>query len=60
MDATARGFAAAHAAAPLKGRVILRLKGRNADAARAVLAPLGFEIHEDLVPAIAAVASAVG
>lgn len=59
-DELARGFAEAHEAAPLRGRVILRLKGRNDDDARALLAPLGFEIHQDLSPALAAVATAAG
>ncbi|WP_137389978.1 ATP-grasp domain-containing protein [Rhodoligotrophos defluvii] len=53
-DVFAEGLAGAHASAPLPGRIVVRLKGRRADVGRARLQPLGFEIHEDLEPAIAA------
>jgi hypothetical protein len=43
---------------PLSGRLILRLVGRRAEEGRRLLAPLGFETHESLVGAIAAVAAA--
>ncbi|WP_342640442.1 ATP-grasp domain-containing protein [Rhodoligotrophos ferricapiens] len=55
-DIFAEGLAGAHQTAPLPGRVVVRLKGRRADIGRARLQPLGFEIHEDLEPAIAALA----
>ena len=50
--ALADGFAAAlldaHAANPIRGRVIVRLKGRNASRAHALLAPHGFELRSEL------------
>ncbi len=51
-DELARLLAAAHAAAPLPGRVVIRLKGRNSAAGRRILADCGFEVYEDLHPAI--------
>ena len=47
---------AAHAETPLSGRIVVRLKGRRAEEGRRLLAPLGFEIHEDLRPALGALA----
>lgn len=55
-DELARHLVAAHHAAPLPGRVLIRLKGRYAEEGRRLLAECGFEVHEDLRPAIAALA----
>ncbi|RWK79859.1 MAG: hypothetical protein EOR51_20095 [Mesorhizobium sp.] len=54
-DVFARGLAQAHGKCPLEGRIIVRLKGRNAELGRQSLIPLGFELHEYLRPAIEAV-----
>lgn len=56
-DVFAEGLAAANAKAPLPGRVIVRLNGRHADLGRACLQPLGFELYEDLEPAISALSN---
>lgn len=53
-DEFARALVAAHTIAPLHGRVVIRLKGRRAEEGREILAPQGFEAHEDLSSAIAA------
>jgi succinyl-CoA synthetase beta subunit len=55
-DAFAEGLVAGHAETPLNGRIVVRLKGRRAEQGRRLLAPLGFEIHEDLRPALGALA----
>jgi succinyl-CoA synthetase beta subunit len=57
-DGFARALAEAYARVPFAGRVIVRLKGRNDAAARAILEPLGFTILADLEPALAAVLAA--
>jgi succinyl-CoA synthetase beta subunit len=57
-DSFARGVLDAAETAPLSGKLILRLVGRRAEEGRRLLAPLGFETHEGLVEAIAAVAAA--
>ncbi len=57
-DSFARGVIGAAERQPLKGRVILRLVGREAEAGRRLLAPLGFEAHDDLEASLAAVAAA--
>ncbi len=57
-DSFARGVIGAAEREPLKGRVILRLVGREAEAGRRLLAPLGFEAHDDLESSLAAVAAA--
>lgn len=57
-DDFARAVVAAHRQAPVRGRVLLRLLGRNAEEGRRILAPLGFEVHEDLVGALEAVVGA--
>lgn len=49
--------AAAQEASPVKGQVIVRLKGRNAETGRRLLEARGFRVFEDLVPAIDAVES---
>ena len=56
-DSFARGVVDAAATAPLPGRVIMRLLGRNAADGRALLAPLGFECYDGLTEALAAVAA---
>ena len=45
-------LAAAQEASPLDGRVVVRLKGRNADSGREILKEQGFEVFEDLDPAL--------
>lgn len=57
-DSFARGVIGAAEAEPLSGRLILRLVGRNAESGRALLAPLGFELHDGLMAALDAVAEA--
>ncbi len=57
-DSFARGVLGAAEKAPLGGRVVLRLVGRNAATGRALLAPLGFESHDELMTALDAVAAA--
>ena len=57
-DNVARSMANAYAKAPLGGRIILRLVGRNAEEGRAILTPLGFEAHGDLEAALKAVIAA--
>jgi succinyl-CoA synthetase beta subunit len=57
-DSFARGVLGAHETAPLSGKLILRLVGRRAEEGRRLLAPLGFESHEGLAAAVAAVAAA--
>jgi len=57
-DSFARGVVDAATTAPLPGRVIMRLLGRNAADGRALLAPLGFECYDGLTEALAAVAAA--
>lgn len=59
-DVFAESLAAAHEGAALPGRVVVRLKGRQAEAGRARLQPLGFEVHEDLRPAIEALMAGRG
>ena len=51
-DEFARRLIAAHERVPLQGRVVVRLKGRRSGEGRRLLADHGFEIHEDLRPAI--------
>lgn len=58
-DELARHLVTARRAAPLPGRVLIRLKGRHAEEGRRLLAESGFEVHEDLQPAIAALANPV-
>lgn len=53
-DVFADSLAAAHAGTALAGKVVVRLKGRRAEAGQARLEPLGFTVHEDLRPAIGA------
>jgi succinyl-CoA synthetase beta subunit len=57
-ESFAHGVVGAAETAPLPGRVVLRLLGRNAEAGRAILAPLGFVVHDDLTEALEAVAGA--
>jgi succinyl-CoA synthetase beta subunit len=57
-ESFAHGIVGSADTAPLPGRVILRLLGRNAEAGRAILAPLGFATHDGLVEALEVVASA--
>ena len=57
-DDFARALVKAHGEAPLGGRVLLRLLGRNAEEGRRILAPLGFELHEGLVASLEAVVGA--
>ncbi|MER9951454.1 ATP-grasp domain-containing protein [Mesorhizobium sp. M0047] len=59
-DDFARGLAEAHANCPLEGRIVVRLKGRNGEVGRQSLIHLGFELHEDLRPAIEAVSKHLG
>jgi succinyl-CoA synthetase beta subunit len=58
-DEFARMLLDAHRRKPLTGRVIVRLKGRNAQTGRDLLARHGFEVHEDLAPAVMALTSQV-
>jgi succinyl-CoA synthetase beta subunit len=57
-DDFAQSIVEAHAANPLQSRVVVRLKGRNADAGRRVLAPYGFDVHEGLLDGLRAAAMA--
>ena len=57
-ESFAHGIVGAAETVPLPGRVILRLLGRNAEAGRAILAPLGFAVHDGLTEALEAVAGA--
>jgi succinyl-CoA synthetase beta subunit len=59
-DDFARALATAYAKAPFPGRVVMRLKGRNEGAARAILKPFGFQIHGDLRSALEATLAAAG
>lgn len=54
-DDFAQSIADALGLSSMASRVIVRLKGRNADAARVILAPYGFEMYEGLAEGIAAV-----
>ncbi len=51
-DEFARMLAGAQEASPLAGRVVVRLKGRCADTGREILKRQGFEVFEDLAPAL--------
>ena len=55
-DEFARMLLDAHLRKPLSGRIVVRLKGRNAHIGRDLLARQGFEVHEDLAPAVKALA----
>ncbi|MGH9346807.1 MAG: ATP-grasp domain-containing protein [Vicinamibacterales bacterium] len=57
-DDFAHAIVEAHAASPLRGHVVVRLKGRNADAARRVLEPCDFDVHEGLLEGLRAAATA--
>jgi succinyl-CoA synthetase beta subunit len=57
-DEFARMLLDAHRRKPLSGRIVVRLKGRNADTGRDLLARQGFEVHEDLAPAVQALLGA--
>lgn len=60
-DEFARMLADAQERSPLTGRVVIRLKGRNAETGRARLGDHSFEVYENLGPAVAALTSvAVG
>jgi succinyl-CoA synthetase beta subunit len=59
-DELARMLAEAQGIAPLHGRVVVRLKGRNGHAGRALLDQHGFEVFEELPAAIAAVTGGPG
>jgi succinyl-CoA synthetase beta subunit len=56
-DEFARMLLDAHQRKPLRGRIVVRLKGRNADTGRDLLAQQGFEVYEDLAPAVQALVS---
>jgi succinyl-CoA synthetase beta subunit len=56
-DEFARMLLDAHLRKPLSGRIVVRLKGRNADTGRDLLARQGFEVYEDLAPAVQALVS---
>ncbi|MGM0561117.1 MAG: ATP-grasp domain-containing protein [Pseudomonadota bacterium] len=51
-DELARMMIEAQRIAPLEGRVLVRLKGRNSDVGRSLLSDQGFDVFEDLGPAI--------
>lgn len=53
-DELARMLVEAQRIAPLTGHTVIRLKGRGGDQGRAILAQEGFEVFEELAPAIAA------
>jgi succinyl-CoA synthetase beta subunit len=55
-DEFARMLLDAQQRRPISGRFIVRLKGRHADIGRDLLARQGFEVHEDLAPAVLALA----
>jgi succinyl-CoA synthetase beta subunit len=59
-DDFARAIVDAHEASPITSRVIVRLKGRNAEAARQMLAGCGFEMYEDFVEGVRAALRAAG
>ena len=59
-DQLAQMLAEAQAIAPLRGRVVVRLKGRNAEAGQALLTQHGFEVVEELPEAIAVVSQPSG
>ncbi len=54
-DFLARGIADGFQGGDYRGKVVVRLKGRNLPEAREILAPLGFTLLEDLPEAIEAV-----
>ena len=54
-DFLARGVAEGFGDKGYRGRVVVRLKGRKLSEAKAILAPLGFTMFEDLLDAIDAV-----
>jgi succinyl-CoA synthetase beta subunit len=54
-DQLARALAAIHARTPFRARVVVRLAGHMAAEGRALLAPLGFDVHDDLEEALRAV-----
>jgi succinyl-CoA synthetase beta subunit len=53
-DEFARMLLDAQQRKPLSGRIVVRLKGRNAETGRDLLARQGFEVYEDLAPAVLA------
>lgn len=59
-DELARMLVEAQKIAPLSGHAVIRLKGRGGDEGRTILAQQGFEVFEELAPAIAAVTSRTG
>jgi succinyl-CoA synthetase beta subunit len=59
-DEFARMLVQAEEMSPLRGTVVVRLKGRQADEGRRLLDARGFRVHEDLVPALDALADAAG
>jgi succinyl-CoA synthetase beta subunit len=59
-DHFAQALAEAFARSPFGGRVVIRLKGRRDAAAADILAPLGFQVHRDFAPALAAAIIAGG
>lgn len=59
-DDFARAVVEAHTARPIRARVIVRLKGRNAAAARDVLVPCGFDVYEGLLDGLRAAAQQSG
>jgi succinyl-CoA synthetase beta subunit len=59
-DEFARMLVQAERLSPLRGAVVVRLKGRQAEAGRRILVERGFDVHEDLEPALAGLAAAAG
>ena len=59
-DKLAEMLVEAHRMAPLEGQVLARLKGRDSEAGRTLLHDAGFEVFEELAPAIAAVRRRLG
>jgi succinyl-CoA synthetase beta subunit len=59
-DEFARMLVQAQEMSPLRGGVVIRLKGRQADEGRRLLVERGFQVHEDLVPALDGLADAAG
>lgn len=59
-DAFAERLAEAYAGNPFRGEIVVRLKGHRSEAGRERLHALGFDVHEELDSAIAAIASSGG
>lgn len=59
-DEFARMLVQAERLSPLRGKIVVRLKGRQAEVGRQILVERGFDVHEDLEPALAGLDAAAG